>query len=221
MLENSNFYNGIKFNNNSNNKENIKNSKIYSVELNNTIKRMKKKHPTNKIFKFLFFCFFICLLFCFLKLKSPKQNNNEKISYIYDKPILPFNKEDIIVKPFNKIYYNSSNLRYHFHDLFKNRKIFKINYSYLPYTKINREISFDENAKNIYELTGILNLTKLYIYYNNKDIDTSKFNHIHLGMSFDTTYIFLTTISIASILNTSSSDTYIHFHLEQVKWDDL
>jgi lipopolysaccharide biosynthesis glycosyltransferase len=145
--------------------------------------------------------------------ENEKKLRNEKIADIYDKPILPFNKEDIIVKPYTKIYYNSSHLRYHFHDLFHNRKIFKINYNYLPYTKISKTKSFDENAKNIYESTGILNLTKLYIYYNNKYIDTSNFNHIHLGMGFDKNYIFLTTISMASILNTSSPDTYIHFHL--------
>ena len=184
MLENSDFENGIEFNNNPNKKEYIKNIKIYTIELNKSIKRMTKKLPKNKNLKFLLFCFLIGLLLLFF-FKSSKQkeyeNNleNKKISYIYDKPILPFNKEEIIVKPYTKIYYNSSNIRYHFHDLFENRKIFKINYNYLPYTKINKNMSFDENAKNIYKSTGILNLTKLYIYYNNKDIDTSKFNHIH------------------------------------------
>ena len=128
--------------------------------------------------------------------------------------MLPFNKEDIIVKHFTNIYYNPSNIRYHFHnDLYENRKIFKINYNFLIYTKINKKISFDENAKKILLSAGILNLTKLYIYYNNKDIDTSKFNHIHLGIVFDKNYIFLTAISMASILNTSSPYTYIHFHL--------
>jgi len=134
------------------------------------------------------------------------------------------NKKDIIVKPFTKTHYNSSNIRYHFHDLYENRKQFKINYSYLPYTKINRQKSFDENAKNIYESTGILNITELNIYYNNKDIDTSNFNHIHLGMGFDKKYVFLTAISISSILNTSNPDTYVHFHLaliSNVQYNDL
>ena len=44
-------------------------------------------------------------------------------------------------------------------------------------------------------------------------IFTSKFNHIHLGMSFDPNYIFLSVITMASILNTSNPYTYIHFHL--------
>ena len=228
MLKNSDFENGIEFNNNSNKKEYIKNRKIYNIELSKSIKRMKKKLPNNKYLKFFFFSFFIGILFFFFK--SPKQKENEnklenkKISFTYDKPILPFNKEEIIVKPYTKIYYNSSNLRYHFHDLFDNRKIFKINYNYLPYTKINTKMSFDDNAKNIYKSTGILNLTKLYIYYNNKDIDTSKFNHIHLGMGFDRNYIFLSAITMASILNTSSPDTYIHFHLvliNNIKYTDL
>ena len=89
---------------------------------------------------------FITFFFC----KSQNQIKNEKIFYTSnDKPMLPFNKEDIIVKPFTKIYYNSSNIRYHFHDLFENRKIFKINYNFIIYTKINKKISFDENANNI------------------------------------------------------------------------
>jgi len=83
--------------------------------------------------------------------------------YNYEKPFLPLNKDDIIVKPFNKTYYNPSNIRYRFQDLYENRKIFKLNYDYLPYTKINKQLSFDENAKYIYENTGILNLTKLNI----------------------------------------------------------
>ena len=224
MSENSDFDKGG-FNNNLNKKKNIK---LYSLELNESKKRKRKRTKT-KIFKFSLVGFFNYLLLLFF-LKSRKKNQNENklkyenISYSYDKPMLPLYKEDIVVKPYNKIYYNSSNIRYHFHDLFENRKIFKIDYNYLPYTKINKNMSFDENAENIYESTGILNLTKLYIYYNNKDIYTSNFNHIHLGMGFDKDYIFLTAISMASILNTSSPDTYIHFHLvliSNIQYKDL
>ena len=219
MLGNSDFDDGIKLKKISNKNKFIKNSKIYYYK---SIKRMKKILAKNKKIFLIFFFFIYLLLFFFLK--SQKQMKNEKISYIYDKPMLPFNKEDIIVKPFTNIYYNSSNIRYHFHDLFENRKIFKINYNFLIYTKINKKISFDENAKNIYESTGILNLTKLLIYYNNIDINTSKFNHIHLGMAFDKNYIFLTVISMASILNTASPYTYIHFHLilvNNIQYKDL
>lgn len=210
MLENSDLNNSIKLKNISNENKFIK-----------SIKKMKIL-AENKQIKFLIFIFFIYFLLFFLK--SQNQMKNEKIYYTYDKPMLPFNKEEIIVRPFTNIYYNSSNLRYHFHDLFENRKIFKINYNFLIYTKINKKISFDENAKNIYETTGILNLTKLHIYYNNIDIHTSKYNHIHLGMAFDKNYIFLSVISMASILNTSSPYTYIHFHLilvNNIQYTDL
>jgi len=69
-----------------------------------------------------------------------------------------------------------------------------------------------------------LNLTKLNIYYNNKKIDTSKFNHIHLGMGFNKDYMILTIISMASILKSSNPATYIHFHLallDNMKYVDL
>ena len=55
----------------------------------------------------------------------------------------------------------------------------------------------------------MLNITKLDYYYNNIDINTINFNHIHLAMDL----IELSVISIASILNTSNTDTYIHFHI--------
>ena len=198
------------------------------------MKILENKQQSNQTIFTLFtlFCFFIILLlfiFSILRKHSNKNRNDkesikEKFINNYDKPVLPFNKDDIIVKSFSKINYNSSNIRYHFHDLYENRKIFKINYNYLPYTQINRQKSFDENANNIYELTGLLNLTKLNIYYYNKKIDTSNFNHIHLAMGFDKKYIFLTAITMASILNTSSPDTYIHFHLaliDNIKFVDL
>ena len=128
-------------------------------------------------------------------------------------PFIPFDKKDNIAKNFTKTNYNFNNLRYHFHDLYYNRRIFKINYSYLPYTKINKSISYDENANIIYETTGILNITKMNYYYNNEDLNTSDLNHIHLAMGFDLNYILLSSISISSILNTSSIYSYIHFHI--------
>ena len=59
----------------------------------------------------------------------------------------------------------------------------------------------------------MLNITKLDYYYYNKDINTKDYNHIHLSMAFDKDYIELSSVSIASILNVSSPDTYIHFHI--------
>lgn len=97
--------------------------------------------------------------------------------------------------------------------MYNERKLFIINYSYSPYININKSVSYDENADLIYFSSGMLNITKLDYYYNNIDIDVSNFNHIHLSMGFDKNYIYLSLISIASILNTSSVDTYIHFHI--------
>ena len=59
----------------------------------------------------------------------------------------------------------------------------------------------------------MLNITKLDYYYNKTDIDTLKFNHIHLSMCVDINNIELSALSIASILNTSHPYTYIHFHI--------
>ena len=197
----------IEYNNMLSKNKLIKITNLNSIELKKANKFKKKKIKNKRQLKFakkssifliLFWSFIILFFFIFfifrkLSNKNEIRNENgnenkikkEKIIYNYYKPILPFNKDDIIVKSFTKTNYSSSNIRYHFHDLFEKRKIFQINYNYLPYTQINRQISFEENANNIYESTGLLNVTKLDIYYNNKNIDTSNFNHIHLAMGFD------------------------------------
>ena len=61
----------------------------------------------------------------------------------------------------------------------------------------------------------MLNITKFEYYYfqNDSKINILEFNHIHISMGFDQNYCDLALISIASVLNTSSSDTYIHFHI--------
>ena len=59
----------------------------------------------------------------------------------------------------------------------------------------------------------MLNLTLLDFYYNNIDIDKTQFNHIHISMGFDANYVLLSSISIASLLNNSSPETFIHLHL--------
>ena len=59
----------------------------------------------------------------------------------------------------------------------------------------------------------MLNLTLFDNYYLESIFDTSNLNHIHLSMSFDKNYILLSCISIASILNTSNNNTFIHFHI--------
>ena len=103
-------------------------------------------------------------------------------------------------------------MRYSFQKIYNQRKIFKINYSYFPYTLVNKSTSYDKNAQQIYESTGMLNITKLDYYYRNKNIKSINLNHIHLSMGFDNYYTDLSTISIMSIINTSNPDTFIHFH---------
>lgn len=68
---------------------------------------------------------------------------------------------------------------------------------------------------NLYKTTGMLNVTKLEYYYfeNKSEIDILNLNHIHISMSFDKKYCDISLVSIVSVLNTSSSDTYIHFHI--------
>ena len=129
--------------------------------------------------------------------------NNIYAKEVINKPFLPpdnFNKPKI---KYYKSYYNSSHIRYYFKDIFLKRQKYEINYSYIPYQRINKLISYEENANYIYHSTGMLNITKLdyYYYYKNIQIETSKFNHIHLAMGFDINYTYLSTISIASILN--------------------
>jgi len=105
-----------------------------------------------------------------------------------------------------------------------NRKLFKINYSYLPYKSKKRFKSYDDYANYIYNSTGMLNITKLNnSFYGKNDLDTSNFNHIHLSMGHDANYILLSLVSIASILNTTNVNTYIHFHfvLLDCKFEDM
>ena len=108
--------------------------------------------------------------------------------------------------------------------MFLNRKIFKINYSYFPYTTIDKSKSYEDNANYIYETTGMLNITKLdNAYYNKKNLNISNYNNIHLSMGHDSNYILLSLVTIASILNTTCNDTFIHFHfvLLGCKFEDM
>ena len=158
-----------------------------------------------------------------------RQNQNNHFKNLNDlsiinEAILPENQNEIIMNDYFKSKYNRSNIRYHFEDLFFNRKIFKINYSYLPYEKINKQKSYDENANYIYDLTGMLNITKLdIIYYGQNNKNFLNFNHIHLSMGHDANYILYSLPSIASILNTTNKDTFIHFHfvLLDSKFEDM
>ena len=89
------------------------------------------------------------------------------------------------------------------------------------YENISR-LYFD--ADYIYETTGMLNITKLdMFYYGKNDLNTSNLNHIHLSMGHDNNYILLSLVTIASILNKASNNTYIHFHFVLIgsKYKDM
>lgn len=96
--------------------------------------------------------------------------------------------------------------------MYENRTIFIINYSYLPYKSIKKHLSYEENGKYIFESTGMLNITLLDLYYGNNIEDRSKFNHIHVSIGTDENFALLSLITIASLLNNSSPDTFIHVH---------
>lgn len=215
------------------------------IYCNSQILRNKKLFVKNKIsisYKYLIIILSVLYLlttfFILRKLNYYRRKyNNDKKNTIPNKifgdfdiisnnnrPFLPENENDIINKNYVKSYYNDSNIRFHFEDLFFNRKIFMINYSYLPYENIDKYKSYEDNANYIYEKTGMLNITKLdNIYYNKNSINYSNYNHIHLSMGHDKNYILLSLVSIASILNTTNSDTFIHFHfvLLDCKFDDM
>ena len=158
-----------------------------------------------------YYLIFLALIMIFLTYFKKKN----KIQQIINEPILPTNNKEFVVKKYNTSKYKLDNPRYHFQEEYIKRKTFKINYSYYPYLQISPKLSYKNNAIRIYNSTGMLNITKFEYYYfkNESDIDFLNFNHIHLSMGFDQDYCNLALISIASILNSSSSDTYIHFHI--------
>ena len=192
----------------------------------------KKQYEYNKFSLFIFFVLVILYLLLekfryektvnhLLNIIHSNYSHNQQIidsknlgdlSSFY-KPFLPKNENEIIKQNYFKTQYNNSNVRYHFVEDFNKRKIFKINYSYLPYNSIDKTKSYEENANNIYKYTGMLNITKLdKAFYNKKIKDNSDLNHIHLSMGHDSNYILLSLISIVSILNTTNNETFIHFH---------
>ena len=146
--------------------------------------------------------------------KEEYENYNKlKDKEIINEPILPLYNIEQNVTEYHITKYNTDNIRYHFRDIYLYREIFKINYSYFPYKNINKSLTYEENANIIYNTTGMLNISKLDYYYYNINKNTSKYNHIHLAMGFDKNYLYISLVSIASILNTSSINTYIHLHL--------
>lgn len=199
-------------NNNNNLIEN--NSLLYKSFNNNTLYntiKISKNRFTRKVKPLIIVLNFL-FIFLFNQYKFIKAIKFyiNRINNYYDIPILKNLKKLAYIKT----NYSTNNIRYNFKELFYKRKIFNINYSYLPYENINKSFSYDDNANNIYISSGMLNITKLdYYYYDIIYLKNSNLNHIHLAMSFDKNYILLSSISIASILNTSNIYTYIHFHL--------
>ena len=75
---------------------------------------------------------------------------------------------------------------------------------------------YDEKGILFYSTYGYLSFNKLdEIYYGTK-IDNSKFNHIHISMSFNNDYYLLSSITIASILNNANNSSFIHIHIISV-----
>ena len=200
-------------------KKTLRNSESKSLnidkKINNFTKQLGKKSLN---FKIKFIHIMIIIIFIILLLISLpfflyfKKENKSREKDNINKPFLPLNEKEILVKDYHKTKYNISHLRYHFEDLYEKRTKFNINYSYLPYKSIKKSLSYEENGKNIFESTGMLNMTLLDCYYGNKVEDRSKFNHIHVSIGTDENFVLLSLITIASLLNNSSPDTFIHLH---------
>ena len=122
-----------------------------------------------KCSKFLLIISIVSNLIIFILLlieKNKRKKFEQKLfNYNINKPFLPSNPNDEFIQEYSKTYYNQSNSRYHLEEMFYNRNLFKIDYSYLPYLKISKSISYEENANKIFNLAGILNLTLLDFYY--------------------------------------------------------
>ena len=73
------------------------------------------------------------------------------------------------------------------------------------------EKQLDILAEKIYKSKGKLSFDELE--KNNKKIDYSKYDNVHIAMSFNNDYYLLTTVTIASILKTSAPNTYAHIHI--------
>ena len=182
----------------------------------NKIKFFINSIKNNQIKKFSFikylilFIFILFFIFEINVLKEKEDNENK----IINEPFIPLDNKEYIIKNYNKSKFNLNHPRYYFQSENDKKKIFKINYSYYPYLQINNNLSYEENVMIIYNSTGILNITKFeYFYAKKENLKILFLNHIHLSMAFDKNYVDLSLISIASILNTSSSNTYIHLHI--------
>ena len=99
------------------------------MNINTSIKNNKK------IIIFIKYLFIFIIIYIIIEISFFIKNKNN--IRVVNKPI--------IIKV-NHVYKNNSNLRfdhmrYNFQNIYKTRKIFKINYSYYPYIEINKSIS--------------------------------------------------------------------------------
>ena len=76
---------------------------------------------------------------------------------------------------------------------------------------------YDKEGIRIYNTTGMLSFNKLDERVYRKKIDYSKFNNIHIAMSFDNDYYLLSSVTIASLLKNADNSTYIHLHIIAVQ----
>ena len=72
---------------------------------------------------------------------------------------------------------------------------------------------YDLTAEKIYNSTGYLSFNELDQKLFGTKINYSKFNNIHIGMSFNNDYYLLTTVTIASLFKNAAPDTYIHVYI--------
>lgn len=113
-----------------------------------------------------------------------------------------------------------STIKKRFFDL---KKIYFFKYAILiilfVYIKYNILIlfnSYDKFGIKIYSKYGYLSFNKLDEIYYGMKIDKSKFNHIHISMSFNNQYYLISSVTIASLLENASNTSFIHIHIISV-----
>ena len=116
---------------------------IFSKSQRLKSQRLNAKREDNIQYKYIIIVILILYIVTFFILWN--KINNYRIKYNLDntrsnfnEPFLPDIENELPKKFFFKSYYNNSNIRYNFKELFLKRKIFKINYSYLPYENVKK-----------------------------------------------------------------------------------
>lgn len=96
-----------------------------------------------------------------------------------------------------------------------NKYIMKFNI-YFDGNVIKKINSYDIKGMHFYSINGYLNFNKLDEIYYGTRIDYSKFNHIHISMSFNNDYYLLSSVTISNILENASNSSFIHIHIISV-----